>query len=836
MNRYSAQFARRWWWVPFLFGGLAALVWLWSNGRSLLPPILALDLNQHRADTVLPTPQGTLALEQSFRAGRDGLAEVEVALLRDLNVAGENGRLYFQLLAPDGPPIHESELPNQAVGDSLHHKLAFPPQPDSAGRVYTLRVSGSADNAITLRGYSLDVHAGGALRLLTGPLEASPPDTPAQELRLITRYQLAWGSAFRDLARLLAESAALLAVALLFLPLPGLLILLAGPPAWRRWDRFAWLGVAVALGVSFWAIFWQWGSLIGLRFSGPLLWSLVAGGWLLGVGRWWLVAGRWWPVAGGGWRVRAIPHSAFRTPHSALRTPHFHLEHIALLLLLLVGLAVRLLAVRDLAFLPWVDASRHGLITAVMVESGQIPANYGSYLPVDRFPYHFGFHVLSASLHFLTGTPLAPLLLYLGQLLNALVPLSMYAAAWLFSRSRRVGLVAALLVALPFFFPAYYLSWGRLTQLTAVLLLPVLLGLTYRLLRGGRAERRLWPLVGALAAGVFLVHFRVFLFYLPYAPLVWLAGRGRNGRYLAVAGGLGLLLVLPHLINLLRVTEPVAAVQRTMVNYNTFPVAYLTVGWERPFLYLAGGLFLLLLLPAFQMRRWTATPLVLAGWTAIVFILLAGDRLGLPETSLVNINSFYIITFIPLALFLGLMADRVWRWLGARHWLLQAPGWFASGAALLIVVAFGVRQQITVLNASTVLAHPADAAGLVWVNEHLPAEARVAASSWKWLGETWAGSDGGAWLLPLTGRQTTIPPIDHIYNRELFLAVRTFNQAATDRGDWSDPEAIAWLRGEGVSHIYVGARGGFFDPAALVRNPAARLLYSHEGVFIFALE
>jgi hypothetical protein len=343
-------------------------------------------------------------------------------------------------------------------------------------------------------------------------------------------------------------------------------------------------------------------------------------------------------------------------------------------------------------------------------------------------------------------------------------------------------------------------------------------------------------LVGLLAAGVFLVHFRVFLFYLPYALIVWVAGRGRNGRYLAAAGALGLLLVSPHLLNLLRVTEPVATLQYSLPNYNAFPVAYLTVGWERPFLYLAGGLFLLLLIPALRLRLWTAAPLVLVGWTAVIFILLAGDQLGLPETTLVNTNSFYIITFIPLSLFLGLMADRFWRWWGGCGWLLQAPGWFAWGAALVIVFAFGVRQQITVLNANTVLAYPADAAGLEWVADNLPADALLSAGSWRWLGNTWAGSDGGAWLLPLTGRQTTIPPIDHIHDPDYFLAIRAFNQAATEVTDWSDPEAVAWLREEGVSHVFIGARGGFFDPAALVRNPAARLLYAHEGVFIFALE
>jgi hypothetical protein len=475
------------------------------------------------------------------------------------------------------------------------------------------------------------------------------------------------------------------------------------------------------------------------------------------------------------------------------------------------------------------------LITAVMVEKGTIPDNYDPLLPVDHFPYHFGFHTLSASLALMTGAPLASLLLYLGQLLNALVPLAIYTAGWLFTRRRRAGLVAAFLTALPFFFPAYYLSWGRMTQLTAVLLMPVLLGLTWQLVRGGRGWRRVWWLVGLLAAGMFLVHFRVFLFYLPYALIVWLISWGRHGRWLAAATALAVVLVGPHMLNLLRVTEPAETVQRSIENYNTFPVAYLNVAWERPFLYLAGGAFVLLLIPALRRHRWTTAPLALVGWVAVLFILLSGERLGLPETSLININSMYISVFIPLSLFLGITADQFWRWLQRRRWILQAVGWFMTGVGVTAVFIFGVHQQIVVLNNQTVLAHPADAVGLAWLDENLPPNAKIAANSWLWLGATWAGSDGGAWILPLTGLETTMPPIDYIYNRDYFLEIREFNQTATDMPDWADPAAADWLREQGVTHVYVGVRGGFFDPATLARNPNMRLLYSHDGVFVFAV-
>ena len=188
----------------------------------------------------------------------------------------------------------------------------------------------------------------------------------------------------------------------------------------------------------------------------------------------------------------------------------------------------------------------------------------------------------------MTGRPLPGLLLLLMQLLGGLLPLAVYAAGWMVTRRRAVGLLAAFLVALPFFFPGYYATWGRMTQLAAMIVMPVLLGLTWRL---GRGWPRVWPLVGVLAAGLFLIHIRVFLFYLPFAAIVAVAhlSRYRRARGLLLAAALGLLLILPQLIELLTVTDPLATIGQSLPGYNDFPTGYLTTGWERVYLWLAAG-------------------------------------------------------------------------------------------------------------------------------------------------------------------------------------------------------------------------------------------------------
>ena len=89
--------------------------------------------------------------------------------------------------------------------------------------------------------------------------------------------------------------------------------------------------------------------------------------------------------------------------------------------------------------------------------------------------------------------------------------------------------------------------------------------------------------------------------------------------------------------------------------------------------------------------------------------------------------------------------------------------------------------------------------------------------------------------MPLTGLSATTPPADYIYNRPLALNVNAFNKSATAVSDWSDPAQADWLRQQGVTHILIGQRGGFFDPSKLNQNPNLNLIYAQDGTFIFSV-
>ncbi|MCP4363118.1 MAG: hypothetical protein GY796_34385, partial [Chloroflexi bacterium] len=734
---------------------------------------------------------------------------------------GEDGRFTLSLRNEIGNIIVERTLLSRNFKHNDNYTLSFPAQPHSAGQRYFLQLRGDAANQLTVWGYDLDVYNDGALTLLSDS-EADVPDTAVQDLRFITRYQLALPAAAAMLGQRLWQDGLIILLTLLFLPLPGLLLMRLRPLRWSRWDIMAKWGVILALGTAVWPLIWQFFSLAGGRFNGWLLWLTLIGGWLLiGIQI-----------------IKHRPYPPFPRPPASLHhvtLSKWRREHTFLLILLLIGLAVRLLAVRDLAAAPWVDASRHALITAVMVNNGRVITNYAPFLPVDRFPYHYGFHTLSASLMLMSGWELPRLLLVLGQVLNALIPLTVYTAVWLMIRRRQAALLAALLVALPFYFPAYYATWGRFTQLTAMLVMPVLLAFTWLLVRGARRWRQAWWVVSLLAAALFLIHFRVFLFYVPFVVVLWLLSWGRHGRWLLLSAGSTILLTLPRLITLWNTTKPVKVVASSIQNYNEFPIGYFNAGWDRAFIWLAAAAAFLLIGGLLKKRLWVILPLTLVLWISLLFLLLAGDYLGLPTTSLVNLNSMYITLFLPLAIFLAVHLDRLWRWLKGSHWIVLLLGYVLAGGVITAVTLFGIHQQINILNQQTILVQPEDLPALAWLEENTAPDAFIAVNSWRWLGQTWAGSDGGAWIVPLTNRSSSTPPADYDYDADLFATVKTFNEKATAVTDWSAMETAVWLQEQGISHIFVGARGGFFDPAALAKNPNLKMVYGHDGVFVFEI-
>ncbi|MEL7645823.1 MAG: DUF6541 family protein [Anaerolineaceae bacterium] len=167
--------------------------------------------------------------------------------------------------------------------------------------------------------------------------------------------------------------------------------------------------------------------------------------------------------------------------------------------------AWRLWQARGLALPAWVDSLHHSLIIRKMIEAGGLTSTLEPYLP-GPFYYHYAVHSAAALVSALSGSTPAETLLWLGQIFTAGVSISAYSLVKASVKDWRPALLAALLAAFATKMPGYYLSWGRYTLLTGMLLLPLAMAEAVRVARGERL-RRSAPLLTVLTAGTLLSHY-----------------------------------------------------------------------------------------------------------------------------------------------------------------------------------------------------------------------------------------------------------------------------------------------------------------------------------------
>lgn len=251
-------------------------------------------------------------------------------------------------------------------------------------------------------------------------------------------------------------SAGAILFALLLVALPGLALLELLLPGKAGEDPALRLGLALALGLALQPLIYLWAGVLGLRL-GPALWWLL----ILASAAFLLLRRRRRPAPPDPAPGRAEP--GWRRPGAAM---------VTLGGILLLALALRWWNARDLVVPMWGDSVHHSMIVRLFTLHGGLVESWEPFAPLTSFSYHFGLHAAVASLALLSGLPEPRALITGGQLLMVAQILTAYALAAGLTGRPWAGLGAALAAAGLSTMPAYYLNWGRYTQLAGQVLLP----------------------------------------------------------------------------------------------------------------------------------------------------------------------------------------------------------------------------------------------------------------------------------------------------------------------------------------------------------------------------
>ena len=558
-----------------------------------------------------------------------------------------------------------------------------------------------------------------------------------------------------------------------------------------------------------------------------------------------LSIGALWRLASTGCRDLKRWRSSTDRPFDRLRTWLFI---VAFLFIFLVSLVVRFLHIRNLVVPAWIDSVHHTLISQLIVTEGGVPQSYEPLLPIEGFIYHFGFHSLVAAFHWLTGLEISRVILIVGQVINGLMVLSAYLLVKCLTGRRLAGLFGALIVGLISFMPAYYVSWGRYTQLTGLVLLPSAIAFTIRSVgRASNCSRRrpgFLVLAAISVAGLLLTHYRVLIFYacfmLAYLLYETVVHRGEPAvliRYWGRAAMICLvaaLLTLPWLVNLARALLPLATLPARMQgasSYNVVPYDLIMVKHNRELIALS---ICGLLWGLYKRER---AVMVTALWLIIVLVITNPTILGFPSTWLVNNASLAISLFVPFAILVGyflaslsdLSFDKPFHRLRTKlRTSLQArlspnPQSQISYIKLVmlalvitLVALWGAWQMLPIINPGTVLATRDDMVAMDWIRRHVPSDARFLINVRHWQGGTYVGTDGGYWIPLLTGHDTILPPAIYIYgSAEYVKGINDLAEAIVAIESFDEESTRQLLDDNGVTHVYIGARGGGITPQML---------------------
>jgi hypothetical protein len=537
--------------------------------------------------------------------------------------------------------------------------------------------------------------------------------------------------------------------------------------------------------------------------------------------------------------------SGIKTAWRERLTCLFSNHAILLVLIFLISLVVRLVMVRDLATPAWVDAVHHALITRLILINGAYPSNYLPYLDFSPSSYHPGFHSIAASFVWLTKIDLPHSLLILGQVLNAFSVFSVYLVTKTITRNSAAGIFAAFITGFLSPMPAYYTSWSRYTELTGLLLLPVVLALFQIWLDGDVEKKSGWILgLGAVTtAGLFMIHYRVlaFLACLVFAYVIYRLTFGRIYNRVKITWIVMFLIVMAIVSIVLVIPWFIPTVKSTLIPRLNSPVtgpSGLFQDFSWPYLTAALGkqaLVLACLGLLWSVIKQRSIAFILTLWLLILFLLANLDVFKLPGSGLITNLSVEIFLFIPISILGGYFLGQL-----LVSWKELIPYRFIILSNILLFIIFGSiayigsRQLVAILNPITILSRQADLPAMEWVTEHIPENETIVINPFAWGYGLYAGNDGGYWIEPLTGRLTLPPPV--LYG----LSTSASEISQLSQGIISASNNPAELRdllvSQDLHYIFIGARGGVIPPEKLASSGLFELLYHQDGVWILSVK
>jgi len=537
------------------------------------------------------------------------------------------------------------------------------------------------------------------------------------------------------------------------------------------------------------------------------------------------------------------------------RLPYRDMLGWSLALVTIAVFATRFFPTRDLPLGLFGDSYHHTVITQLMIDNGGLFHSWQPYAPAVTFTYHYAFHAMAAWWRWLSGVSAPQAVILTGQAMNGLAAPLLYLLTARLTGSRLTGVWAAVIVGFLSWYPAYYVNWGRYTQLAGQTVLPVAavawMSLIDTAIRSQRSLLRPLLLAIITSAGLAVSHYRVAIlaicFVIAYgavslAPL-WGQGRRQWLRFVfaSFVGAVGAgLLALPWLwrVQQGQIIRMASSILGTDVEARN-PIALEIVG-----LAFQAGLFPLAAV-GLGFLLWQRRPagVVLALWATLSWLAANPQLLNLNGQGLITSFAVLIGAYLAIAPAAGAGVHALARVVTAFMFRSRSAAIGFHLALGLLMIGWGARMQVAIIDPAYQLATPADVQAAAWIDQHLPPDAVIFVNSFPaYGGYVYAGTDGGWWLSFLTGRRANLLPMAVGFEAtdppDLLQIIRQQHEAIQQYPIGS-VEAAAALKSFGFEYLYDGPAanppGEYLNPAQIDAAPFYELIYRQDGVSIWRI-
>lgn len=404
--------------------------------------------------------------------------------------------------------------------------------------------------------------------------------------------------------------------------------------------------------------------------------------------------------------------------------------------------------------------------------------------------YHLGFHFLAALITFITHAQINDTMLVLGQVILALMPLSVFFILRYWSRSNTAAFFGILLAAFGWYMPAHAVDWGKYPALAGIALLPFVLSILYLSFRNRNvlSRQKYWVLNAILLAGIIvtvLLHSRVLIVF-GIAATTWIMtflwGKLNKTSGLFVLG-----------ISILALIAEVAFIQSKGLLGPLFDP------------YLSKGLLITSVVLFLTIFAYLKHPRLVFFCIVSIFLLLISQfaylgRLipGYINTTLLDRPFVEMFLYLPLAILGGFGLAGLEQTLQDKI-NIRLNKLIGVLFILLVCVNAFFKYDFYPSNCCVIVS-PDDLTAIEWMDKNLPQDARILISSTDlnvlpttaYQGS--AGGDAGAWITPLINRATIFMP---------------FNK------DFSQQQTLETICQSQVEYVYVGKTGSSFDDSVM---------------------